>query len=390
MRIGIDAGCWGNRRGFGRFTRCLVSEMVARDERNDYVMVVDEPTLADPACLPLPAGAEHRVAPVRTAPARAAAAAGSRAPLDLARMAWAASRARCDVFFFPATYSWFPVLGAPIVVTIHDAIAEQMPELTLASRADRLRWWLKQSAALRQARLVVTVSEASRQAVKANLGVPEERLRVVREAAAPGFKPLGPRQRHALLSRFGLGDQPYLLYVGGISPHKNLAVLIDAFSKVALDHPGVRLVLAGDRKDDPFLSSAASVGAAAASSPACDRIHFTGFVTDAELVALYGGAVATALPSLAEGFGLTAAESSACGTPVVASRDAALVELLGDAGLYGRADSPADFAEHFDRLLADPSHRESLCRAVLARSATWSWARAADDTVAILEEVSRG
>ena len=391
MRIAVDGSCWANRRGFGRFTRCLVTEMVRRDTANTYVLLIDESSLSAPDVAPLPTGVEVQSVAVGAAPARAAAASGARSLVDVLRMSAAVPRLRSDVFFFPASYSYFPVLGPPVVVTVHDAIAERLPHLTLPTRADRLRWRLKQAAALRQAAAVITVSGASRRAIEETLGVASDRLHVIREAADPVFRPLADAEREARLRRFGaVARSPYLLYVGGISPHKNLEVLIEAFARIALAHPDLRLLVAGDTDDDPFFSSLDSIRAVLAASPVRERVCLLGFVSDDELVALYGGAVATALPSLGEGFGLTAAESAACATPVVTSDDAALVELLGDAGLTAPATSVEGFAGHFSRLVGDPGHRAAMAEAVRRKADEWSWAATADQTVAILEQAASG
>jgi glycosyltransferase involved in cell wall biosynthesis len=364
--------------------------MVRRDQANDYVVLLDSASAADPTLPRLPDGADVAVVPVTVAPARAAAAAGSRGILDVLRMTAGLRRARADVAFFPASYSYFPVLGPSVVVTVHDAIAERLPHLTLAGRRDRLRWRIKQAMALRQADAVLTVSNASQEAIVETLGVRRERIRVIREAPDPAFQVLPAVQVRARLERLGVEPDSYFLYVGGISPHKNLGLLVDAFADVAAVNGRPRLLVVGDLHDDAFLSSASSLQQAVASSSAADRITFTGYVPDDELVALYCGAIATVLPSLGEGFGLTAAESAACGTPVVASRDPALVELLGDAGMYADSDDRRAFASQLGRLADDPGFRAHRSAAVLGRAAGWSWAAAADATIALLEEVARG
>jgi len=395
LRIGIDASCWVNRRGFGRFTRCLVAELVARHPGHTYVLVIPEADLAlsgtgaAGAVEALPPGAEVVPVALGESPVEAAGAGGSRRLADIARMARRTRRLRCDVFFFPASYSWFPVLGCPVVVTVHDAIAERLPRLTLPGRGDRVRWWLKQRASLARARAVVTVSEASRQALVDTLGVAPERIRVIREAPAPAFGPGPPEPGGGGAGAGPDAEDPYLLYVGGISPHKNLEVLVEAFTRAAPRHPRARLVLVGDPDGDAFLSSAGSVRRAIAASPVGDRIVLAGYVPDAELVGLYRGAVATVLPSLGEGFGLTAAESAACHTPVVASPDPALVELLGDAGLYADPGDPDAFARHFDELLGDRGRRDQAAAAAARRAERWSWGPAADTTLEVLASVAR-
>lgn len=388
MRIGIDGSCWANRRGFGRFTRCLVDEMVRRDDANEYVIVTDERTVAEGLMAP-PPGAEVVGVALGVALGDAAAA-GSRSVRDLLRMTAAVRRLRCDTFLFPASYSYFPVFGPPVVVVVHDAIAESLPSLTLPSFGDRARWRVKQYLALRQAKTVVTVSVASKLAIASTFKIPAERLVVIREAPDAIFRADADPGDKEALGRYGLAPgSPYLLYVGGISPHKNLLVLVQAFEEVAAGQPDVRLLLVGDTDDDPFLSSTDSIRAAASRSPVADRITLTGFVPDADLAALYRGAVASVQPSLAEGFGLTAAESAACGTPVVASRDPALMELLGDAGLYADAHRPAEFAHHLTALVTCPEHRADQAEAVTKAAAEWSWAAAADTTISVLANARR-
>ena len=389
MRIGIDGSCWSNRRGFGRFTRCLVEELAQRFPDDEWLLLLDRVSADDPDLPALPAGVDVRTVAVDRAPSRAASADGSRSLRDVARMSLAGRSAQCDAFFFPASYSWFPVPGTPTVVTVHDAIAERHSELVFPSRAHQLRWKLKEGLAVRCAAMLLTVSQASRAAVTETLRVSPDRLRVIREAPAAGFRHVPEEERAASLGRLDVDpDVPYFLYVGGISPHKNLLVLVEAFSAVASRHSEVRLLLAGDAEDDPFLSSAGSVRAALAASAARDRISLLGFVADDDLAALYSGAVATALPSIDEGFGLTAAESAACGTPVVASRRPALVGLLGPAGVYADPSSADDFAAALERLLSDEGARRSAAGACADLAATWSWADAAATTREVLGAVA--
>lgn len=385
MRIGIDGSCWANRRGFGRFTRNLVTAM-AKQSTDPLVLLIDQPSINDTT---FPEGLSVLGVHVSQPPSRAASAAGSRRALDLARMSFAARKSRCDAFFFPASYTYYPVPWTPTVVTIHDAIAERMPGLVFPGRAARLRWAMKQRLAVRRAAAVVTVSAAAGEEVGRWLRVPSDRLHVVNEAPDPVFGPTSPAERTSVLARYGLGPaDPYVLYVGGISPHKNLVVLVEAFERVVAQVPSARLLLVGDVDDDPFLSSTASVRSRLAVSPAGDRVRLTGFVPDHDLAALYGGAVASVLPSLGEGFGLTAAESAACGTPVVASDIPALRELLGDTAMFAPRSDAGAFANVMCQLLTDASLRERLSESTLRRAAGWSWDAAAATVLDLLASAS--
>lgn len=386
MRIGIDGSCWANRRGFGRFTRNLVTAMAARST-DSLVLLIDRPSLDN---ADLPDGLAVVGVHVDQPPSRAASAAGSRSLQDLRRMSVAAWRIRCDAFYFPASYTYYPVPGTPSVVTVHDAIAERLPGLVFPGRSARLRWAVKQRLAVRQAAAVVTVSAAARDEVAAWLSIPCERLHVVSEAPDPVFGPISTAKQERALAPYGLrpGD-PYIVYVGGISPHKNLLVLIDAFDQLAAEVPGARLLMVGDLDHDPFLSSTALVRSRLAASPARDRVIVTGFVPDPDLAALYSGAVASVLPSLGEGFGLTAAESAACGTPVVASDIPALRELLGDTALFANPSDPVAFAGALRQLLSDRALRARLAEAALHRASGWSWDAAACTVLDVVGAAAR-
>lgn len=382
MRIVIDGSCWSNRRGFGRFTRCLVSALVAQPG-HEYVLVVDE---ASRPGVDLPAHVAIDAVPLDQVPSEAASADGSRSVRDMARMGRAASRHRADVIFFPASYTYFPVWGAPVVVTLHDAIAERLPELVVPGRVARAKWQLKQRLALLQARHVLTVSEAARHEITATLKVRPHRISVVTEAPSDCFKPLGA-EAWGRVAGLGIrtGDR-YLLYVGGISPHKNLAVLVQAFALVAPRHPDVRLLLVGDDQD-PFLSAQQTIRDLIRAEGLEDRVQLTGFVTDHQLVGLYSAAIAAVLPSLGEGFGLPAAESAACGTPMIASDLPALREVLGDGGTYVEPTDTVGFADAMESLIADPHLRDRRAAAALRQAGGRTWSDAARGVIEVLEGV---
>ena len=180
-----------------------------------------------------------------------------------------------------------------------------------------------------------------------------------------------------------------MLYVGGISPHKNLGVLIDAF-KLIVDKPDTqtKLVLVGDYKDDPFFSAYPALKKQVSDLGLDDRVIFTGFVPDADLAWLYNAATLVVLPSLEEGFGLPAIEAMACGAPVAASDCGSLPEVLGDAGRYF---DPRDHTSIFaviDHILNDDALRKRMSEDGLARSREFLWKRAAEATLAIFNELA--
>jgi glycosyltransferase involved in cell wall biosynthesis len=174
-----------------------------------------------------------------------------------------------------------------------------------------------------------------------------------------------------------------LLYVGGISPHKNLSTLVTAFA--ALPRPDLRLVLVGDYAGDAFLSDYETLRGRIAALGVIDRVIFTGYVLDADLVHLYNAALALVLPSFDEGFGLPVLEAMACGSPVIASRAGALPEVVGDAGQLFNPHAPGELAQAVQALLSNPALAADCRSRGLARAASYSWARSAEAALAAFE-----
>jgi glycosyltransferase involved in cell wall biosynthesis len=382
MRVGVDATSWVNRRGYGRFARNAVRTLVERDRGTTYLMYIDSITAAD---ADLPSGSEIRQVSLRRAPSEAASANSSRSLGDLLRMVLAVRRDRPDVFLFPSIYTYFPVIGTPTVVGIHDAIPAEFPELTVPGRRARLFSRAKERLALMRATRLFTVSQASRRAIAARLGVPEQRLTVVPEAPDAVFHPASAEAVSAATAAVGLREgERYLLYAGGISPHKNLETLIAALARLGAPRP--RLVAVGDLEREVYVSAAASVRAQVAALGLESDVLLPGFVSDETLAALYTGACAAVIPSLAEGFGLPAVEAAACGAPVVLSDIAAHRETLGQAAVFFPPRSVERLGDELQRLLADEAARLELGRRCRQAVAGLSWSATADVLIQLLRD----
>ncbi|AMV37101.1 glycosyltransferase family 4 protein [Planctomyces sp. SH-PL62] len=387
MRLGFDGTCLANRRGFGRFARRLLAAVAPRavDRGHEVVVVIDGPSAAT---VELPEGVEPIVVGVRESPSAAASARGRRGLLDMLAMGRAVSRAKLDLMYFPATYSFYPVWGVPrVVVTMHDTLTLEHPELVFPTRRGRAAWTLKEWVARRSSDRIVTVSETSKRYLMDRLGLDADRLRIVGEAADPAFRPLRDEARaDEALGRYGVpAGSRFLLYVGGLSPHKNLLRLVEAFAAATPDD--VLLVLTGDFQD-VFHTHVPEIRGAIARLGLEGRVLLPGFVPDEDLVALYSRTYALVFPSLLEGFGLPAVEAMACGAPVVASRAGSLPEVVGDAGLFFDPLDVPDMAAALDAILRDPDLRDALAARALRRSATFDWDRSATALLACFEELA--
>lgn len=387
VRVVIDGGTWANRRGYGRFTRELVHALALRG-RHRYTLVVDHSV--DPSTLP--ANVQVQTARPDTSPSVAASADGWRSPADMWRVSRALASTPGDVIFFPSVYTFVPVATRrPVVTGVHDTIAERYPELIFPTARARLFWTLKVQAAIRQSARIVAVSGYAGRCVREQFGLPGSRVRTLLEAPAEVFQPVSDHAEiEAAYRRLRLDPAaPTLLYVGGLGPHKNLERVLLAFERIvhAGAVPDPTFVLVGHYATDVFHAEDAPLRRIAERLPA-GRLVFAGGVPDDQLVLLLNGARALVLASLDEGFGLPAIEAAACGTPVVATRNSAVPEVLGDAALYVDPLDETSIHAALVRALTDPHLRGQMGPTASARARALTWASTAASLEQIFDELA--
>jgi glycosyltransferase involved in cell wall biosynthesis len=392
MRIGVDACCWSNKRGFGRFTRELLKSLVTIDNENDYLFFADKDTASANG---FPDGVKIVEASTKISPIKAASAYGRRSFRDLWAMSREVLRYKLDLFFFPAVYSYYPIINSTkIIVTIHDMTTERYPKEIFPNKKLMLFWKLKQYLAVRQAHLILAVSQYSKEEITKFCGVPESHVSVVSEAANSTFRVLPPDAQMApVLRRYGLNpSKRFLLYVGGISPHKNLKTLVEAYFEL-MKNPlfsDVKLVLVGDYKTDSFHSDYPALQQLVNDLQLDRKVIFTGYIEDSDLAYLYNAASLLVFPSLQEGFGLPALEAMACGTPVAASNAGSLPEILGDAGCLFDPLSQEEMLGVIRRVLSAYDLRREMSFKGLERARQFSWNKSAEDLLTIFDNLVNG
>lgn len=334
---------------------------------------------------------EHVVVALDASPTLAAAADGARSPRDMLRLTRAVWRTAPDVFFSPSVYTYFPLPpGLRAVVTIHDAIAERFPELTLPTARARLFWRLKVGLALRQARLVLTVSGHAKRDIARVLGVPPSRIRVAVEAPADAYFPTSADEASAQAQLHGVPlGAPWFTYVGGFNPHKRLDLIVRAHATIAREASvPPHLLLVGTTSGDVFHGETGKLRALIAASGTEGLVHWTDFVPDESLRALHTGAVASLLPSECEGFGLPAVEAAACGTPVIATTESPLPELLAGGGLFVPPGDLDALTSAMRRLLTDVPFRQTCAATALGAARALTWTAGARATLDALVEAA--
>ncbi|MFM8260488.1 MAG: glycosyltransferase family 4 protein [Vulcanococcus sp.] len=295
----------------------------------------------------------------------------------LQRLAWTqlqlprlARRHQASLIFTPAPEGYLGPQGIPQVVMVHDLRPISHPERSLQSVYFR-RWV---PPLLRAARHVLTNSRFTAAEIQRCTGLPADRITVI---------PLGYNAERFHPEAVAAAPSPYLLHVGQAYPHKNLQRLIQAFARVAPDHPELRLLLAGK----PHPTESPRLQALVAELGLERRVEFRAYVPAEALPDLYRGAVALVYPSLWEGFGLPVLEAMACGTPVITSLGSGTQEVAGEAALLVDPADGAALSQALQRLLEQPGLQEHCRLKGLERAAQFSWDTTAETTRACLQAV---
>jgi glycosyltransferase involved in cell wall biosynthesis len=242
-------------------------------------------------------------------------------------------------------------VGSPAVVTVQDLSFEREP--SLMSRKDRLVFRAVVPRAVRRAARVLAISERTKRDLVEVYDVAPERVVVTPLGVDPIFHPSGD------------GAHAYALFVGAIQQRKDPLAALDAAGAAALP-----LVAVGPEKDAALSAELRRRGA-----------DVRGYVPKEELAMLYANAACLILPSRYEGFGLPVVEAMASGTPVVATPDAALREVAGDAAVFAERD---ELGEAVRRVL---EQRERWAAAGVARARQFSWAQTAERTLEVYREL---
>jgi len=274
----------------------------------------------------------------------------------------------------------------PTVTTIHDLTPMVMPCFPRRI-AFFLKFLLTRSA--KSSAAIITVSENSRQDLIRICGVPESKVNVVYEgydwdlfnAVPPEFVLL-----QQLLGRLGI-NRPYVLHHGAIQPRKNLPRLIAAYRQTLARNPQLDfdLVLAG-----PLAwQHEETINAAEADNGARGKVILTGALTDHDLSLLVRGASLEMIPSLYEGFCLPMVEAMACGIPTITANSSCLPEISGGVLRYFNPNSVEDMAACMEMVVQSRDLQTELAERGRERAQKFSWQLCAQETLAVLEQVTR-
>lgn len=285
-----------------------------------------------------------------------------------------------EVFLAPA-FKVPTLTTVPLVYTVHDVTFVSHPQFhTLHNRQEVL---CETAEAVLRGAAFLAVSKATKKELTRWLGVRRSHVSVIHEAADPFYSPLEPGAHGSeVLDRLGV-ERPYVLAVGSIEPRKNLRGLLEAFAELDDDlrerHSLVVVGAAGWRNEE--------IHARLEELSHRVDLKFAGQLGRKELAELYGHARVFAYPSFAEGFGLPVLEAMACGAPVITSNCSSMPEVAGHAARLVDPKDRASIRRALDDLLRDSRARERAREAGLKRASEFSWTRAAEETLSLLDRV---
>lgn len=253
------------------------------------------------------------------------------------------------------------------ILTIHDLQYLYYPEYFSKAKLTWLKLNVPRSA--EQARLVLTPSEFSRRTVIERLNIDPTIVWVVPHGISPRE---GRGQPRAVRDLYDLPDR-FFLYPAITYPHKNHLVLLEAFARLADDHPDVGLVLTGGRG-----SMETRIASAVRDLGIEKNVKRLGYVPARDLDAIYNEAVALTFPSRFEGFGAPILEAMSRECAVIAADATAIPEVVSDAGRLVSPDNAEDWANAMVEILENGEERARLAKAGCDRAAEFTWGRAAD------------
>ncbi len=250
------------------------------------------------------------------------------------------------------------------IITVHDLIP-----LMLRAFHKKQYYYFKNilSYALRSTKAVIVPSYHTKDLVTSMYKLPKNKVHVIYHGVNVTYGDKAVyNKRH---------EKPFVLYLGRISPTKNISNILKAFQllKTKITH---NLIIAGNLAKSTHITI-----------PSDNRVIYKGWVSEDQKIELYKRASLLIYPSLYEGFGLPPLEAMACGCPVIISNVASLPEVCGDAAYYVNPYSVESIAEGIQKVLTDENLRLSLIKKGLERAKLFTWEKSAKEHLKVFADV---
>ena len=269
-------------------------------------------------------------------------------------------------------------LGQRAICTIHDLIPYLMPETV--GKGYLKSFLKKMPQVIEKSNSLITVSNYSKEDIMRFFPwYPEENIHVIPLAAKEIFKPLDKNSCSSKLYELFKIDKPFILYLGGFSPRKNVRGVIDSFKKIYTSLKEEHYLVIGGALRDEGEALYNEVMKTAFG----DKIKFLGYLEEELLPYLYNSCSAFIYPSFYEGFGLPPLEAMSCGAPVITSNTTSIPEVVADAGILVNPSREDELSEALIKVINNPDLSLTLSRLGLERSQLFSWTNTALKTLEV-------
>jgi glycosyltransferase involved in cell wall biosynthesis len=370
------------RRGIGRYSRHLVSALLARENGDEYFLYAHDALPVEQ--IPTARHARlRRLGPDTATASQRVDTLARTNPDNLDVLVILSPFEHWSNYSPPARWDVGPKLVAVVYDMIPFLFAGEDTYDPVLLRHYRVLEELKRYDAL------LAISEATRRDCLRLLGLPQDRVTAVGGASDARYFVPAPASELDAPARSvleGLGiTRPFVLNVGGLDERKNSWRLIDAFAMLPeriRRHLQFVLTFAINPGDDR------EVRRYAAARGLSDELVLTDGVSEAALLVLYQRCAAFVFPSLYEGFGLPLLEAMHCGAAVVAGNNSSQVEVVGEAGLLANASDASDIAAKLARVLEDEPLSQSLRMRAVVQGSRFSWSVTAERAAGVITGLS--
>jgi glycosyltransferase involved in cell wall biosynthesis len=364
--------------GVGTYIRNVVRTLGRLDRENKYLLIGPPPKVQEIGALPPNFHSVPLAAPERSV-------------RGYREFRTALKRLGCNLLHVPNPFSIPRALPCPYVLTVHDLVEH------MARARERNGFWRSLHFQLTRhvlggAARIFAVSNFTKTEIEKLFGIPSDRIEVVYNAIDERFlRGHASAADRELIARRYQVTYPFLLYAGRVSPHKNVARMIEAFSALKTElardqaYPDLKLIIIGDD-----LSGNPDLRRTVVRSGVQNDVRFLGFVPIEVLRIFYDEAKVFVFPSLYEGFGLPPLEAMAHGTPVVTSNVSSLPEVVGRAAVLVNPENVFEIMRALHRVLTDPALRERLKERGQQQAAKFSWETSVRRILSVYREIVEG
>jgi len=272
------------------------------------------------------------------------------------------------------------------IVTIHDLTL--IGHLHRKSFIKSFAYHTAMKSAIKHSQKIIAISKTTKDELLDYLAVDPKKIEVIHHGIDHERFNIGIKNKELRIKEFKTKykiNNQYILYTGMWKRHKNLLGLLKAFEifRIKNKESRINLVLVGkvDPNESEVLKEIDRINKSLATSHQLpDAIIATGFISEEELPIAYAGALLYVIPSFAEGFGWPPLEAMACGTPVAASKESCIPEILGDAAAYFDPYNKKEMAETIERIITDTKYRNILVQKGLNQVKKFNWPDCVDKT----------